>query len=133
MDLKLKNKIKNLSNIFEISAFLIKKNADINLYCVSIYAFLSNTYYFFFSNKSYYTGINTGSIVQISYFLFLNRMMQLKLFSELAVSDFPNYKYRLLYVYIIVSIIFNKRYMLQIISNKFFVIHSITNIFPSAS
>ena len=129
---KIKKKLYNLS-LFDISLFFLSVNVYTNIYYINMFAFLSNSYYLFYNNVNYYMSIYNDSIRKMSYYTFLSRMMQLKLFSELSVSDFPNYTYRLLYVYITISIIFNKRYMLQVISNKLFVTHSVTNIYPSAS
>lgn len=103
-----------------------------------VHIFTSNIFsrsVFFFSKKNIlsYLKIFHKELHSLSYFLFSFILIQCKMFSDLLISDFPNYQLRFLSIYNIISIIFNFRIILKTLINSNFVIHSITNLYSSAS
>jgi len=67
------------------------------------------------------------------YFFWIHFNTQIKMFSDLLISDYPNYFLRFLSIYNIISLVYNFRCILKVLVNTNLIINSITNLHFCAS
>lgn len=93
---------------------------------------------FYFQNLeedlNYYNlKIDLNFLSSTLYFLITHTNTQSKMFSDLVVSDYPNYVLRFLSIYNIISLAYNFRFLLKVLVNTNLIIESVTNLYTSAS
>lgn len=81
----------------------------------------------------FFITLNLKQLSFLLYILFINISVQTKMFSDLLVSDYPNYYLRFLSIYNIISLIYNYRIILTFWVSIDNIIPSITNLYTCAS
>lgn len=106
------------------------------MYYLNINTLPKYIYYFYlFENDiNYYNiKININNMSSFFYILITNYNTQSNLFSDLLVSDYPNYIMRFLSIYNVISLVYNIRYIIKVLVSTNLIVESITNLYSCSS
>ena len=119
----------SITNTYNTNIIYSKVKTMFNIVPKGIFYICSNS----FSPLMYNIMLDLNSVSFIIYFMWSHINIQTKMFSDLLISDYPNYKQRFLSIYNIVSLVYNFRIIFKVLLNEIPITNTITNIYTCAS